>query len=488
MIACLRTCFVLPALALGCFAQHAPCFSAPRAPAQGPQAAQPSQSLVLQLKPTEQQALSRTPPACEWRIDGEPVARAVNPIQARLRDMLAGRVRSKGEGKLEIDERGDGAVWKPLANDKPARVELVVDGTRWPLVLWRKRGAWHATSGAVQQTVIEGRVLQSLDADLDGLHLGEHDWLRLEDSAWHPCGSDPLVQVDARLVGLKNFGDHKSVRFSGAIVPAPSGVHTGTMDGLAEFNRQRMIIGQSPMRIDLATTLALQKHALYVATAGNDGDLLAEKPGRPGYTVEGDAAAKSSRLLAPVDTVVAAIGPTFRAAYNRANFMADPTPGFAAASMTNRQPERHGGRVGFTWLQAGRQAGLQFGLPRLVPAPGQEAVPCTAESESPVSEERPELFATTRGTAITAYFGDAPWTKLSLTVIDRAGKQVKGECFHPERPAAPRRGPDNQGAVFFWPSAPLQPRTRYEVELRAVIVTPEGDEPVALSWSFTTAK
>jgi hypothetical protein len=42
--------------------------------------------------------------------------------------------------------------------------------------------------------------------------------------------------------------------------------------------------------------------------------------------------------------------------------------------------------------------------------------------------------------------------------------------------------------VFFWPSAPLQPRTRYEVELRAVIVTPEGDEPVALSWSFTTAK
>lgn len=450
--------------------------------------AQGAQGMLLQLKPSEQQVLARTPLACEWRLEGEPAAKAANPVQARLRDLLAGRFRFKGEGKLEIDERGGGAVWKPVANDKPARVELVVDGVRWPLVLWRKHELWHATSGAVQQATIEGRSLQSLDADLDGLHLGENDWLRLEDTAWHPCGSDPLVQVGSRLVGLKNFGDHKSVKFSGVIVPAPSGVHTGTMDGLAAFNRERMIVGQAPMRIDLATTLSLQKHALYVATAGNDGDLLAEKPGQPGYTAEGDEAARTTQVLAPVDAVVAAIGPTFRSAYNRANFLADPSPGFAAACMTNRQPERHGGRVGYTWVQAGRQIGLQFGVPRVVPAPGQESVPCFAESEWPISEERPELFATTRGTAIAAYFGKAPWTKASLVVLDRNGKIVKGECFHPDRPAAPSRGADNQGAVFFWPTAPLQPRSRYEVELRATVVTPDGDEPVALWWSFTTSK
>jgi|GEM_PF-1891187 len=448
-----------------------------------------AQEDLVALRPSDDLDVARLPLACELRLSGNPPCRPVNAIQLRIEQVLQGRLRFKEDAaKVEVDEQGSGAVWKPAAADKPSRFDLSIDGVRWPVVLWRERECWFAASAALLQTQLHGQLLQSFDADLDGVHLGEADWLRLADGAYYPCGVDSLVHTARGLVGLKNAGDHKSVKFSCKLVPHPSGVSTATGLGLAELNHWRMLVGQAPMRLNLERCLGLQKHALYVATTGNDGDLLEEVPGKPGYTAEGAEAVRTQTILAPVTDAVQAIAPTFLSAYNRANFLCDPDEGFAAASMVNRQPERHGGRPGYTWIATRRGTGLQMGVPRVCPAPGQTGVSPIATSEWPVSEDRPELFSTQRGTAVGVYYGGAAWVDAQIVLVDPNGKLVKGECFTPEKPAAPRKGASNQNAAFFWPSTPLKARTRYAVEFRATDRQAGSDVPVLHIWSFVTGK
>lgn len=447
------------------------------------------QGETIALRPSGELDEARLPLACEYRLTGNPPCKPVNAVQRRLDELVRGRLRFKEDGaKLDVDEQGTAQVWKPMPADKALRIELAVDGVRWPLLFWRERDCWFVASGALLSGPLHGQVLESYDADLDGVHLGESDWLRFGDGAYFPCGTDALAHTARGLVGLKNAGDHKSVKFSCMLVPHPSGVATSTGLALAELNHWRMQAGQAPMRLNLERCLGLQKHALYVATAGNDGDLLEEVPGKPGYTVEGAEAVRTHTILAPVTDPIQAIGPTFLSAYNRANFLCDPEEGFAAASMVNRQPERHGGRPGYAWIATKRGTGLHMGVPRVCPAPGQVGVAPIATTEWPVSEDRPALFASQRGTAVAAYYGGAAWVDAQIVLVDPNGKLVKGECYTPENPAAPKKGAANQNAAFFWPAAPLRPRTRYTVEFRANDKQSGADVPVLLIWSFVTGK
>ena len=443
--------------------------------------------LAVALKGAKEVEVERVPLACRYRLVADGGAPTMNRIHERLAGLVAGRWRFKGEGKLEIDENGLGQVWKPVPASKPLEAELLIDGARWPLLFWREDGEWFVASAALLQGTLQGSVLQSYDADLDGQHGGAQDWMRLGSGSFYLCGAERLAQVGETLFALSFESSEKSSRVLAARVETPESVPLSVALALSELNRWRMQAGFAPMRVNVERTQSLLKHAAYVNMPGNDGDLQKEDPAKPGYSAEGDAAARNSNTLAPTVEPIEAIRPSFTTNYNRYSFLCDPDAGFAAASMRTRNPENHGGRPGYTWLWITGRVGSQLGLPRVQPAPGQTDVALACDSEYPVSGEQPSLFKTRRGTAIGAYFEPRRWSEIQLTLLDPKSRPVKGELFTPARPVCPKAAPDNRDAAFFWPDVPLQPRTRYTVDLRATETTPDGPRSVHLRWSFTTA-
>lgn len=444
----------------------------------------PSNPEVVVWQPAASVDETRYPLACKLRLTGTPAMRPVNPIQKRLHALCKDRVRPAGGGNLlEIDRDGSGQDWWPLPSATPQHVVLREGAASHPVLFWLEGKAWHVASAAVTEAQVHGRTLQSLDADLDGAHLGELDWLRYNDSAWYLCGKDPLVQTRAGLTSLARNGNG----LSHSLVSWPAEVHLPAIQGLDEYNLLRAQVGHAPARLDVTRTLALQQHARYVALEENGVDLLEEKPTRYGYTAEGAAVLKDVSIIAPLLSPIETLRATFWTAINRSNYLADVPHAFAVASVANRHPEQHRNSAGYTWIITDQPLDLQLGMPRVCPAPGQTNVATTAQPEWPANEERPELFRNLPGSPITAYFGTSGWSQVTLTVWDSQGQRVMGEAFDAGRPVAPKRMPNNMLSSFFWPTVPLRPGQRYFVELRAKTDPQATDEnSVLLTWSFVT--
>jgi len=444
----------------------------------------PNSPEVITLQPAAGIDETRYPLACKLRLTGTPPARPANAIQARLQALSKDRIRFAQDGtQFEVDRSGTGVDWWPIQPTEPQQVWLREGTSTHSVLVWREGQSWHIASAAVLETQVHGRTLQSLDADLDGAHLGELDWLRYNGSAWYLCGKDPLVQTRAGLTSLTRNG----LALSHSLVTWPAEVQLPAIQGLDEYNGLRTLVGQAPTRLDVARTLALQQHAHYVSLEENGTDLLEEKPTRYGYTAEGAAVLKHVSIIAPILSPIETLRSTFWTAVNRSNYLADAEHRFAAASVANRHPEQHRGNSGFTWIVTEHARDLQLGVPRVCPAPGQTNVATTAQPEWPALEERPELFRAPLGSPITAHLGKPGWSQVTLTVWDSQGQRVLGETFAPGKPVAPKRIPDNLYSVFFWPAVPLRPGQRYFVELRAktdMLTTDEG--AVLYTWSFET--
>jgi hypothetical protein len=444
----------------------------------------PNSPEVITLQPAAGIDETRYPLACKLRLTGTPPARPANAIQARLQALCLNRVRLAQEGtQLEIDRSGTGQDWLPVNGATPQQVWLSEGTNQKSVLVWRESEAWHVASAAVTETALHGRMLQSLDADLDGTHLGELDWLRYNNSAWYLCGKDPLVQTRAGLTQLQRNG----LDVSHTLVTWPASVQLPAIQGLDEYNLLRMRVGHAPARLDVMRTLALQQHAHYVSLEENGTDLLEESPTRYGYTAEGAAVLKHVSIIAPLLSPVETLRSTFWTAINRSNFLGDAVHPFAAASVANRHPEHHRNSAGFTWIITEHALDLQLGVPRVCPAPGQTDVATTAQPEWPANEERPELFRMPIGSPITAHFGTSGWSQTTLTLRDSQGQRVLGEAFDAGRPVAPKRMPNNVLSAFFWPAVPLRPGQRYFVELRAKTDALATEESAVLhTWSFVT--
>jgi hypothetical protein len=440
------------------------------------------------LKGAKEVEVERVPLSCRWGLTAEGGAPTRNRIHDRLAVLLAGRWRFKGADKLEVDEAGLGQVWRSVGSGMPTVIELQIEGNRTPFLFWRdETDGWFVASGALGQSAFQGSILYAYDADLDGAQLGPHDWLRVGAGSFYLAGADPLAQVGESLFAITAAKDEKAPRLVAERVALPDDVPVPVVLALTELNRWRMQAGCAPMRLNVERTRALMQHAKYVNEPGNDGDLLKEDPSKPGYTIEGDQAARGASTIAGTLEPIESVRSGFVSNYNRISSICDPEVGFAAASVRNRRPEAHSGYAGYTWLWISGRASAQLGAPRVQPAVGQTEVVTTATSEYPVSGENPDLFKKQRGTPVGAHFDGAKWTDVSLELFDPKGRTVPADVFTPARPVCPKAAPDNRGAAFLWPAAPLQPKTRYTALLLATESTPEGPRPLRFRWSFTTA-
>lgn len=446
------------------------------------------QVLTIPFKPASTPDPTRLPLAC-WQELGEQAPAPRNPIQRRIQELLANRLRFKDKGeRAEIEAAGDGLSWKPLPADKPATIEWRHGSELHQLTFWRVRERWYAGPASTEQAVLQGQLVLSLDADLDGRHFGELDCLRLEDGCFYFCGPDPLVHVQKGLYALRDVSDHQARKAHATPQGTPSNVPSYVAEGLLTINTLRARAGQAPMRIHVPRTLGLIQHAQYVAQPGNEGDVIKETPGRPGYSAEAVEALKWNSVVAPLLHPGDAIEAAFLSNNNRMRMLCSPSEGFASSLLINKFPDRHGGKLGYVWVATGNDTGIQAGAPTVYPAPGQSQVDTSAVSEWPIQEERPDLFATKRGTGIAVYYAGAAWVNPKLTLLENGSKEIKGELFHPDRPAAPKRNPDNNSSAYFWPLNPLKPRTRYWIEFEAVERQSSGDVPVRYGWGFVTGK
>jgi hypothetical protein len=302
------------------------------------------------------------------------------------------------------------------------------------------------------------------------------------------CGTDPLIHAARGLHALRDASDHLSLKAYATLLNHPSHIPTYVGEGLQTLNQLRARAALPPMRIQVPRTLGLLKHADYVAIPGNEAEVLSETPGRPGYSAEAVEALQWNSAVAPMAHPTQALLSVFQANNTRHGLMCSPEQGFACSVLVNRFPDRHGGIAGYVWIATGNDTGVRLGVPAVYPAPGQTQVSTTSASEWPVSEERPELFATQRGTSIAVYYQGATWVEPRLQVFESDAKEVKGDLFHPDRPAAPKRAPDNRGAAYFWPLAPLKARTRYFAEFSATERDGGTNREVHFVWCFVTGK
>jgi len=443
---------------------------------------------TLTFKPAAETDHTRLPLACLLPL-GEGALPPRNPIQHRLQELLGERIRIKDKGeRIEVDPEGDGRVWKPLSADKAASFDWKHGTETHPLIFWQLRKRWFVASARVEQTVLNGQLVQSLDADLDGRHFGELDGLRLEDSSFYLCGNDPLIHSARGLHALRDASDHLALKAHATLQNHPSNVPTYVGEGLQTLNQLRARAALPPMRIQVPRTLGLLKHAEYVAIPGNEAEVLSETRGRPGYSAEAVEALEWNSAVAPFTHPNEALQGIFQSNDTRHRLLCSPEQGFACSTLVNKFPDRHGGKAGYVWIATGNDTGVRLGVPAVYPAPGQTQVSTNSASEWPISEERPELFATQRGTSIAVYYQGAAWVEPRLLVFESVAKEVKGELFHPDRPAAPKRVPDNRGAAYFWPLAPLKARTRYVVEFSATERDSGADREVRFVWGFVTGK
>ena len=251
--------------------------------------------------------------------------------------------------------------------------------------------------------------------------------------------------------------------------------HADTLTLLRHLNLERVPLGLTPRPSDPRLDREIQLHCDWMVannTAGHE-----ERPGTPGYTLEGDAAGR--RSLVSFGSHAHEIAQRFvRTLYHRRDIIRPDTM-------------RYG--VGFKGYKAGIDAVSRLSstapaqYPILCPAPFQIQVPPSfsgPEHPDPIGGDQ------SAGYPITAYFDNTHIHLLhhELISIDSRGRPTSGpiECLVFDHDQGPHRELNRwQGYAAIIPKDPLRPLTAYRVSLSARH-GPKQDL-WSRTWSFTTS-
>jgi hypothetical protein len=382
---------------------------------------------------------------------------------------------------LLLDADGDGTLETKLAAAESKVVLLGLPGPSSrvvPVLFYRKADRWYACASSLLRGTRGKVVFEWLDADLDGSFDGPADERRVGDGAFGPNGDVRTFGLDEgpasyQLVHEDQQAGAWSLKLLG--VRRPESADDDAWEGLIGLGVLRMRIGLAAPGLDVTRCRGCKKHCEYlVQNAASDSvaGLLAhtEKAELPGYSEEGAAAGGASGLAPIGDTVegARALLPTL---LHRSSLLADASTAYGIGCAK--------GRSGWAAIWGGG-VGVPAGAPLVVPAPGQTGVPPFGSAEVPDPDEPKGWYARPRGYPIAVYFAGGSVPNATLKPFDGT-TEIPAHVWTPKN-AVSSRSPNNDGAVFLMPDAPLSRATTYRVELTADL----DGKAARFVWSFST--
>lgn len=262
---------------------------------------------------------------------------------------------------------------------------------------------------------------------------------------------------------------------------APAAAPTPAARAVERANEVRALVGLAPVTLDPALSRGCEQHVRYLVLNGmGDGmggaNPHAEDKARPGYTPEGDRAARSSDISFGDDDPVEALEGFLSTLYHRVLLFDSKLARVGIA--TSPDP-----RICLIDVLGGRDpAGPPWDKPIAYPAAGQKGVPAAYEGQ-----ERPEPtpgFGRHRGYPVTVTFPRGVRIQGAAATLSPAAEgagPLPAFFSSPERPANPAR-PDNSATIGLFAEEPLESGRTYRAAFRATV---QG-RPWSLAWEFTT--
>lgn len=344
-------------------------------------------------------------------------------------------------------------------------------------------GWWIAPASGFKGT-LNGERLEFLDGDADGVIAPGSDWVRYEQSAWHPLDEQRPWVVGKNLLGsvlLEDSGKGLTARMQ-PLQQDPSW-QKSQWEALLACNQFRVGNGLAPLGFDPQLSDACQKHALYLQL--NRYDYSApwdgvgshdEDPAKPGYTPEGRNAAQKMSTAGngnPAETIVKQT----RTMLHRLSYLGSTEGGLGVGSVFAGS----GGGGSYSVVGADHPMPMAIADIVVVPAPGSAGVPTHIVRERPPVEANPQFYDNDHGYPISVTFGMLRLSSIEMQLFDSAGRLVPCEVFTPERPIHSTRSANGYTA-FLVALKPLSGKSEYTVRFAAK----HNSEQLSLSWTFQT--
>jgi len=415
------------------------------------------------------------PFAAELRLTGDGQW-GKSEARRRLSDLLQGRWRGPGR-RHEIELRAtDRPGFRCLA---PSREHLVVmreNGRRCTLLVYWKGGHWYACAADTATGKIGRSAVEFLDTDLDGDFSGRNDLFRIGPGAFHALGTGQLIPLARGLAEFQLESDASTVRLVVTRIPRPAFATAAQWDGLLALNRFRSAAGLPLYRLNEKRCAGCQAHAEYLYLNGDSPaspleDTHRESKGKPGYSAEGELAARFSGV-AYFPELATAITEQLATMLHRTLYLGPSLEGLGLGSRKGSLS----GVLGYSVMWGSEVRINADGFPVVVPAPGQIDVPRFCEGEEPGVEGDPDFYQRAHGFPISVSYDRIPLKRLRIELFRmgkrQRGRTVAGHLFSQERPVNKSFDSSNARTAFFVAEKPLEKRATYMAMLTAE--TPKG--------------
>ncbi len=285
---------------------------------------------------------------------------------------------------------------------------------------------------------------------------------------------DPLLPSTVYQVELK--GTLKGQRWDKTWQFTTASIGAGPQEAAQQIidrvNHYRSAAGLASVELDPVASKGCQAHAEYIV---RNAELLAKKPGsvtdedpnHPGFTPEGQRAARQADVYSNATSPAAQID-DLMGTFSRRVFVIDP--GLQRVGVGAAQDVGRGWRTVLD-LFSGRNDQRIL----IYPSHDQDDVPCVGFDRVP---DAPNQIA---GYPITVHFPPlAKVTNARAVLKDADGKEIEIHVSSPEQPFDAKT---KQSAVCVTPREPLPPGRTYTVTVAARVNNADWRR----TWSFTTA-
>jgi len=273
------------------------------------------------------------------------------------------------------------------------------------------------------------------------------------------------------------------------VLPVSSG--NVTADGVAYINVMRQAVGLPPLALDAGLTTASSGHVAYLVANQTTGHT--ETPGLPDYVGATPQARIEAQGNYPTYGEVVVAGPTsafpdsltpvqtlFDAPYHRI-VMLDDFQSMGAASSISTTNNWEAFDIDF-----GNDSGAMSSSTLVAyPYAGQQGVPTdwfSNESPNPFASAT-QYEMTTVGYPVTIQGGlTSTLSEINFTITDASGNNV------PCLAHTPQTDPDElSNAALCAPYQPFAGNTNYTVHVTGVLTAGGSEQPIDITWSFSTA-
>ncbi|MDJ0521313.1 MAG: hypothetical protein QNJ90_04490 [Planctomycetota bacterium] len=356
-------------------------------------------------------------------------------------------------------------------------LSTAIDGP-YHLMVRAEEGGWVLRSRMGMRVPV-GRVFgYLLDCDLDGeLGSSGDGYVAPMSRTVGPWSGEAWHLLEGRRYRKDDQGgwEHAPVE-----LPHPADRDHSRTWCLLQWTRQQC--GCLPLGYDASLEDGMRKHAAYLARHG--GEAHAEDPAKPGYTPEGERAAKSSIIGHGDTSMFSAMKMHLATMYHRTRPL---QPGLMRTAMVFHQGT-------FLFDVFTHRGGPQKDALLVFPPHGAANVRVRfhEQGESPMPVVGVPADGNRLGTAVNVFSEPlrtatklASRPRLTLRRDGRRTRPLEGRLQYPGHAPSARAGISNRGSVAFIPVAPLRSRSRYRAEARIVL---PGGAVFDYRWWFETGR